>query len=92
MRLVDADEIIKRANEVLNKGVYKTMLIELVKNVPTQDVFTDEDFGLFHSNCNQYVCKYCLHNMHDSRKCEKCFALENGTMRMFTPIAKKAIP
>lgn len=35
MRPVDADEIIRKAYRMLNKGVYRAMLVELVNNTPT---------------------------------------------------------
>lgn len=35
MRLIDADAVISKVEEVLNKGVYKTMIIELIRNAPT---------------------------------------------------------
>lgn len=35
MRLIDADAVIKEVESSLNKGVYKTMIIQLIKNAPS---------------------------------------------------------
>lgn len=37
MRLIDADAVISKVEEVLNKGVYKTMIVELIRNAETID-------------------------------------------------------
>lgn len=38
MRLIDADEIIAKINVALNKGVYKTMITEMINGARTHDV------------------------------------------------------
>lgn len=35
MRLIDADAVIEEVEGALNKGVYKTMIIQLIKNAPS---------------------------------------------------------
>lgn len=38
MRLIDADEIIAKINVALNKGVYKTMITEMINGARVHDV------------------------------------------------------
>lgn len=38
MRLIDADEIIAKINVALNKGVYKTMIVEMLNGARVHDV------------------------------------------------------
>lgn len=85
MKLVDANEIIRETNEIFKDNIYKTLFIQLVNSTPGQPVLTTDDGKIWLSNCNQYICSLCKYSTEETWHCEKCFALEDGRMRKFSP-------